>query len=1281
MSADAVSPANLPKEDDAAQPVVAEKRKLVSVLYLFRYADAADKLIIAIGTLFAIGQGCALPMFSIVFGDSMTASVGKDGDETFVDTMRPVLISMGLLSVGVFVAGSTWQTCYAWAAERQGARMREEYFRKVMTRDISWFDTHDASALPTRMANEVQIIQEAIGAKTGQVFVSTAQFLVGLGIGFWKGWELALVICALIPFMGGAGVYFGKNLTTLTSQKQEWFGKAGAVAEEMFLAIRVVASFGGEKRAVERFESFLKPARNGGIKAGFHVGLSFGLVVSCFGFAYALAFWYGSHYLIAEGKENPGTGEVYTGAEVLMVFFSVLMGVASINDLSQPLMSLTQARSSATDMKAVFEGDSTIEDSRLVEAEMPESAKTLSSIVFKDVTFTYPSRPEVPILRGLNLSISKGQKVAFVGESGSGKSTVIQLLERFYDPAGGVVEINGLNLKSIPLSGWRQLVGYVGQEPVLFATSILENIRGGNRNVTREQAEAALKKAQAWTFIEALPGKLDTFVGVSGGQLSGGQKQRVAIARALAKKPQLLLLDEATSALDNESEKSVQAALDSLQSSSADGLTTITIAHRLSTIRNSSVIFVIKAGVCVEKGTHSELMAMKSEYFNLVQSQGGETGHDGNETKNAAAEAHNHSHEDEQPKHVERQASGESKNNTKQNEHAEEQARIKELAAMKYKAPWGRLYGLAKGEWWVVPFSFFAAMVAGGGFPFQGYLMSQASGGFYETCDPVYEGEVLVTPSIVDCPDEMLDKLNLVCILFVASAAGTLLGELGKYVGFTILQEGLIMKLRSLAFASLVRQDIGFFDDPKNGPGGLTTMLARQTYLVAQMTGLSMGNAAGALFSLIVGITLGFFGSWKLALVILAMVPVLIAAMAIVMKAMLGAGGNDSAGKYSVSGEIASEAILNIRTVRALMAEGQVTKSFNKIIDNLAVKEARGAPMKGLAFGFGNAVMFTVYIAGFGYGAVLADDGLEPDKMYQALMCIMFGAMGASFAATFSGDAGRAKLASYDVFTIIDRPSRVDAVAPTGTHRTLGDGSIEFKNVEFNFPHRPDTPVLKGISFYVSPGQSVALVGPSGSGKSTVIQLLQRFYDASNGVIAVGGTDLLSFDVAWWRQQIGFVGQEPILFDQSLEENVKYGKPDATHEEVVEAAKKANMDYALSGKVAWTDRVGSKGGKLSGGQKQRCAIARALIRDPKILLLDEATSALDSASEKVVQAALDTAKAGRTTFTIAHRLSTIRDSDQIIVVGAGQVMERGTHDELMALGGLYQNLQAVGGGK
>lgn len=1266
------------------------KKNLVSILYLYRFSDPLDKFLMSIAIFFAMCQGVVMPLFSIIFGDSMTASVGNTGGKTFTETMAPVILNMGLLSIGVFIAGSTWTAIFNFVSERQAARIRVEYFEKVMSRDITWFDQHDAASMPTRMASEVQTIQEAIGPKTGQVFVSCTQFVAGLIVGFTQGWELSLVICAMIPVMGLSGVYFGKNLAVLQSQKQDWFGRAGAVAEEIFLAIRVVTSFGGERRAVQRFESLLAPCRRSGIVAGCHIGLSFGMVMASFAFSYALAFWYGAHHMVATNRINSSTGQPFTGSEVIMVFFAVLIGVMSLNDLAPPMLALTQARSSATDMKAVMDGESVIEDARKSAAPMPAEVRTLDRIELKDVQFTYPSRRDVPILQGLTLTILKGQKVALVGESGSGKSTVIQLLERFYDPASGAVLVNGIDLKTLPLTEWRRLVGYVGQEPVLFAATILENIQGGNVKITKEQALAACKQAQAMEFIDRLPDRLDTFVGIAGGQLSGGQKQRVAIARAIVKNPQLLLLDEATSALDNESEKSVQAAIDALQNSGS-GLTTVTIAHRLSTIRNSSVIFVVKAGQCVEQGTHVELMTAKGEYYNLVQSQGSGEDHalvQNDPTKGADhalgpqhSPANNAFDRQRSPAQDSKDgkpspARGNGQAAARQSVNDMDLERIKELKELKYKTPWGRLYKMCKPSWWVVPFAFIGSFLAGASFPVQGYLLSDAAGGFYETCDG--QPPWLTSTPIDQCPDAMLDALNRICLWFVLIGIGSLVGEFFKYFFFTILQETLIMRLRSGCFESLVRQDIGFFDNPKNAPGGLTTTLARQTFQVAQMTGVSAGNGAGAMFALILGLALGFIGSWALALAVLGMIPFLCAAMAIVFKAQMGAGDADATGKYSVSGEIASEAILNVRTVRALMAEQQCTSSFKQVVDQLASKEAKGAPMKGFAFGFGNAIMFTVYILGFGLGARLIDGGLEPNRMYQALMCIMMGAMGASFAVAFSGDVSKAKLACFDVFRIMDRESQINAWTPTGTHQDLGDGSIEFRDIRFNFPHRADTTVLQGMSFKVTKGQSVALVGPSGSGKSTVIQLLQRFYDPGSGQILVGGVELATFDVSWWRKQVGFVGQEPLLFDVSLEDNVKYGNPDATQEQVLVAAKMANMDYALSGRVAWSTLVGTKGGKLSGGQKQRCAIARALLRDPKVLLLDEATSALDSQSERVVQDALDRAKQGRTTFTIAHRLSTIRDSNQIFVVGAGAIVERGTHDELIKLGGLYTNLEKSG---
>ncbi|CAK8993743.1 ATP-dependent translocase ABCB1 (ATP-binding cassette sub-family B member 1B) (Multidrug resistance protein 1B) (P-glycoprotein 1) (Phospholipid transporter ABCB1) (CD antigen CD243) [Durusdinium trenchii] len=294
-----------------------------------------------------------------------------------------------------------------------------------------------------------------------------------------------------------------------------------------------------------------------------------------------------------------------------------------------------------------------------------------------------------------------------------------------------------------------------------------------------------------------------------------------------------------------------------------------------------------------------------------------------------------------------------------------------------------------------------------------------------------------------------------------------------------------------------------------------------------------------------------------------------------------------------------------------------------------------------------------------------------------------------SILAMYLPDSASGAVAAREVFRLIDQSSKIDAVQPEGVVCSLGDGSISLKEVVFYYPHRPETKVLQRISLTIRRGQKVALVGYSGSGKSTVIQLLLRFYDPQEGLILVGGRDLKQLNVRWWRQQLGLVSQQPILFDMTLEENVKYGYEEATHEEVVEAARLAKMDYVLDGPRQWSDLVGLKGEHLSGGQKQRCAIARALVRKPQILLLDEATSDLDAASEALVQGALDRAMANAfwspkalgdrqlvTSITVAHRLSTIRNSDRIFVLLEGQVIEQGTYSELVAMGGSFAQLAA-----
>jgi ATP-binding cassette subfamily B (MDR/TAP) protein 1 len=319
---------------------------------------------------------------------------------------------------------------------------------------------------------------------------------------------------------------------------------------------------------------------------------------------YSLGFWYGGR-LITNGEMLPG--------DILTVFFSIMVGAMGIGSAAQLIPDIAKAKGAASNIFAIID--------RNPEINSNEGGLTLGNIQgkisFNNVKFAYPTRPETPILRKMNLIIQPGQTVALVGPSGSGKSTVIQLLERFYDPKSGEILVDDSNLSQFDLKWFRRNIGLVSQEPILFSGTITENILFGRPEATQREVEEAAKKANAYKFITKQKDGFDTKVGEKGTQLSGGQKQRVAIARAILKNPKILLLDEATSALDAESEYKVQDALDKLMR----GRTTIIIAHRLTTVKNADVICVMDRGRIVEMGTHKSLLDLDGVYANLVSKQ------------------------------------------------------------------------------------------------------------------------------------------------------------------------------------------------------------------------------------------------------------------------------------------------------------------------------------------------------------------------------------------------------------------------------------------------------------------------------------------------------------------------------------------------------------------------------------------------------------------------------------------------------------------------------------
>jgi ABC transporter fused permease/ATP-binding protein len=527
---------------------------------------------------------------------------------------------------------------------------------------------------------------------------------------------------------------------------------------------------------------------------------------------------------------------------------------------------------------------------------------------------------------------------------------------------------------------------------------------------------------------------------------------------------------------------------------------------------------------------------------------------------------------------------------------------------------------------------------------------------------------VLVDGALAPDARGIVDRAALFMFVvgIVSAAAGAT-----RFVLFTVAGERVVADLRKDTYAKLLEQEIAFFDEHKTGD--LTNRLATDTTVLQNAVSTNLSMALRNFAAVAGGTTMLFVTSWKLTLLMLAVVPAV--ALGAVMYGRrvrrLSRDVQDALGHASSVGE---ESLVGIRTVRTFAAEKAEAQRYATAVERSFDLAKRRNVITGTFMGIAMMASTGAIAAVMGYGGRLVMQGamsvgqLTSFLVYTLVVAVSFGALGDLWA-----DFMRAAGAAERVFELVDRtPAIPDAGGIVLTHV---DGLIELEHVDFAYPARPDATVLSELDLRIEPGQVVAVVGSSGAGKSTIAALLSRLYDPTKGVVRLDGHDLRDLDPKWLRRQIGVVAQEPLLFSSTIGDNIRYGKIDATDAEVEGAARAANAhEFVSRFPGGYATRVGERGVQLSGGQKQRVAIARAVLKNPKILVLDEATSALDAESEHLVQEALDRLLEGRTTLVIAHRLSTVKNADRVLVLDGGRIVQQGTHAVLVAEAGLYRKL-------
>ncbi|GJV84198.1 ABC transporter family protein [Tanacetum coccineum] len=1214
------------------------------------HADGADMFLMALGVLGAIGDGIVMPAMLFV-SSSIVNNIGASSLSTDVltDRINQNAVNLCYLAVVKWVACFLEGYCWSRTAERQTSRLRSTYLKAVLRQEVAYFDLKVTSTtdIITSVSSDSVIIQDVISEKMPVLLMNVAAFFGAYIVSFMLLLRLAIVAIPFIILLVIPGLIYGRILMRLSRKVREEYNKADTVAEQAISSVRTVYSFVGENKTILEYSDALQ----GTVKLGLKQGMAKGLAIGSNGVVFAVwsfMCWYGSRLVMYHGAKG---GAVFaTGASI------AVGGVALGSGLSN-LKYLYDAMAASDRIKELVKRVPDI-DSQSMEGEILQDV--FGEVEFKKVKFVYPSRPESVIFEDFNLKIPAGRTMALVGGSGSGKSTVIALLQRFYDPLSGEISIDGVRIDKLQLKWLRSQMGLVSQEPALFATTIKENILFGKEDATMEEVIKAAKASNAHNFISQLPQAYETQVGERGVQLSGGQKQRIAISRAIIKSPRIFLLDEATSALDLESERAVQEALDR----ATVGQTTIIIAHHLSTVRNADTISVIQNGKVAESGCHDDLIQyVNGVYTSLVRLQETKQKDEPLNPYRPGPTQVSFTYDIDDTSNSEQSMVSRSSSNNSVNQGGWDN--FTSQANKKIQEPsFIRLLAMNIPELKQALFGSVGAILFG-------------------TIQPVYSFIMGSTISMYFLPDheDIKHKTMIYALGFVGLAVFAIVSNIIQHYNFAAMGEYLTKRVRERMLSKILTFEIGWFDQDENSSGAICSRLATDANVVRSFVADRCSLLIQTFSSVMVASTMGLVISWRFALVLIAVQPIVIFCYHC-RRVLLKNMSQKVRKSRDESCKLTAEAVSNLRTVTAFSSQTRILNMFEMTQKWTHHESIRQAWYAGIGLGFSDSLMACTWALSFWYGGKLISDGdLGAKALFQTQMILISTGRVIAEAGSMTNDLAKGSDAVQSVFEVLDRSTLIEPDHPNGKKLEIITGHVEICDIYFAYPARPDIMIFKGFSFNIEAGKSTALVGQSGSGKSTIIGLIERFYDPMKGVVKVDGRDIRSYHLRTLRKYIALVSQEPALFVGSIRENIIYGaSEDVSETDIIEAAKAANAHDFIAGlKDGYGTWCGNRGVQLSGGQKQRIAIARAILKNPTILLLDEATSALDSQSEKVVQDALERMMVGRTSVVVAHRLSTIQSCDTIAVLEKGKVVEKGNHGSLLAKGptGAYYSLVSL----
>jgi len=1176
----------------------------------------------------------------------------------------------GLLALG---AASFWlQYFRRYLSARTSLDLQHDLrlaiHRHLHALDFARHDQLSAGDVMSRAAGDVTLIQMFLN-QVPMLAANLTLLIVALGVMFALSKTLCLVIAIFVPVFVFFAIRFRDRIFPSSWNDQRLLGAVAGVVEEAVSGARVVKAFAQEARelsllianARELFRSRLRTTR---LTARYSSTLQ-----ALPAFAQLGVLLLGG-FLALHGRVSLG---------VFLAFSSYLIQLlAPIRLLSGMLASSQQARAGAERVLELLDLEPRIGDH-------PRSrplAHCTGRIELDHVAFGYADSE--PILEDVTLSIAPGERLGIVGGSGSGKTTLALLIARFYDPKSGQVRIDGQDVRDYALDSLRRQVGIVFEDSFLFSTTIAENIALARPGASASEIEAAARAAQAHGFIAALPQGYATRVGERGATLSGGQRQRISLARAILANPKILILDDATSAIDADTEEDIHRSLESVMSER----TTVIIAHRQSTLRLATRVVVLAEGRVVAQGTNEELLESSELYRQLLTGPDPEAETESDPPLPPATEL--------DPAAWPTQTDSASIGRVASVESQVSFAAMRSASASGGGGGGPRDLGGARAAFVAETPELLARVAALP--PLTGepevdvQALTRAHTGFSVRaflrpfCVSLLLGLLLI---VVDALTTLCAPLligrgvdraivghSLKELLLVSAAL--FLVQVVSWVNANAMQfqtgrtaERLLFALRTRTFAHLSWLSLDYYD--RELGGRIMTRMTTDIEAFAQLLQQGLLTAVVSLLSCSGVLALLWLMDPRLSLAVFGILPLLIAGT-LVFRRLSAKAYLQARERISAANANLQEGLAGVRVTQAWSRQAEALSHFTDLSQGYRDARLRSLQLLSLYFPFLQLLSVLGKAATLAIGAgQIARGELSAGVLIAFLLYLdqFFTPLQQLSMVFDQGIQARVSLAR--IRDLLGTPSRTPEVlepAPLGRLR----GALGFQNVRFAYSaSAPEA--LRGVTLDILPGEVVALVGTTGAGKSTFVKLAARFYDATSGTVSIDGIPITDLSLRAFREQLGYVPQDPFLFSGTIRSNIAYGRPDATDQEVEFAARAVGAHAFIAALPnGYLTPINSSGHSLSAGQRQLLCLARAELVDPALLILDEATSNLDLQTEAEVQRAMRRVARGRTTLLIAHRLQTARVADRIVVIEDGLIAEQGKHEELIRARGRYAKL-------